>query len=200
MLVGACGAFAQTTPTTPSATGVQPNGLPMTNRTEQVIQRDVNQQNRVENGLKNGSLTTREAAQIERGESNIERSEARDLRKGPLTAREQRQINRAENRESAVINRDEASGRVGNPNSASSQRMQADVQRDANQQQRVENGLRDGSLNNSQAGALERGQARDDRAQWRAGRDGNLGAGEQRHLQRMEDHQSGRIHNMRHGG
>ncbi len=35
-------------------------------------QRDVNQQTRIENGLKDGSLTTREAGQLEREQSRVD--------------------------------------------------------------------------------------------------------------------------------
>jgi len=41
--------------------------------------------------------------------------------------------------------------------------MQADVQRNINQQQRVEQGVKSGQLTNREAGKLENGQARVDR-------------------------------------
>lgn len=84
--------------------------------------------------------------------------------------------------------------------SASSQRAQADVQRDVNQQQRINNGVRDGSLTNHQASRLERGQSRVDAREARAGADGHIGAHEQRNIQRADNRQSKRIYNKRHDG
>src|ERR1700712_1703928 len=43
----------------------------------QVIQRQANQQQRVDNGLKNGSLTLKEAGRIQRGEAALDRPLAR---------------------------------------------------------------------------------------------------------------------------
>ncbi|UUZ55732.1 hypothetical protein LP419_09440 [Massilia sp. H-1] len=45
---------------------------------------------------------------------------------------------------------------TGNPNSASSQRMQADVQRNVNQQTRIENGIKSGELTNHEVAKLEK--------------------------------------------
>src|SRR5437868_1172885 len=70
------------------------------------VQRDVNQQNRIEQGLKSGELTTREAAKLERGESRVDRAEARAGADGKVSAKEQRRIQRRENRESARIYRE----------------------------------------------------------------------------------------------
>ena len=165
---------------------------------DSIVQRDVNQQTRIEQGLKSGQLSTGEASQLEHGEARIERTEARDLSKGPLTQQEKSQINRMQNNESHAIYQDKHNGTVGNPNSASSQRMQADVQRNVNQQQRIEQGLRNGSLTNRETGRLERGQAHVDQKEARAGRDGHVGAGEQRQIQRAENRQSGRIYAAKH--
>src|SRR3954465_13780130 len=46
------------------------------------VQRDVNQQQRVEQGLQSGSLSTGEAARLEREQSRIERDQARALKDG----------------------------------------------------------------------------------------------------------------------
>ena len=70
------------------------------------VQRDVNQQQRIEQGVQSGSLTTREAARLERGEARIERKEARAGADGKVNAREQRRIQKAENRESRRIYRE----------------------------------------------------------------------------------------------
>ena len=78
--------------------------------------------------------------------------------------------------------------------------MQADVQRNVNQEKRIENGIQNGSLTNREAAKLERGQARVDRKEARAGHDGHVGAAEQAQVQRAENHQSRRIFKQKHDG
>src|SRR2546421_11004731 len=86
------------------------------------VQRDVNQQQRIEQGLKSGSLTTREAGRLERGEARIDRMEANALKDGNLSPAEKARIQRAQNRESREINRLQNNNRTGDPSSASSRR------------------------------------------------------------------------------
>src|SRR5215467_14817720 len=88
------------------------------------VQRDVNQQQRIEQGLKNGSLNTREASKLEAGESRIDKMESNAEKDGKLSPAEKARIQRAQNQESRNINRAENNSARGNPNSASSQRMQ----------------------------------------------------------------------------
>jgi hypothetical protein len=162
------------------------------------VQRDVNQQQRIEQGLKSGSLNTREASQLERGEARIERMESNAAKDGKLSPAEKARIERAQNQESRRINRLESNAAKGDPNSASSQRMQADVQRNVNQQQRIEQGIQSGQLSKREAAKLERGQARVNRAQAHAGADGHVGPSEQRRVQKAENRQSRRIHKEKH--
>lgn len=163
-----------------------------------MTQRDINQESRIRNGLQDGSLTTREAALLEKREGAADRMQANALKDGKLSDAERARITRAENRNSRAITTARGNGVDGNPLSASSQRMQAGVQRDINQQQRIENGIQSGQLSNKEAGQLERGQPRTDRQEFRAGRDGHVGAGEARAVNNAENQQSARIHNKRH--
>ena len=162
------------------------------------VQRDVNQQQRIEQGLKSGQLTTQEASRLEAEQARIQRDQSRALRDGSLSPAEKARLAREQNQASRDINRLESNKATGNPNSASSQRMQADVQRNINQQTRVEQGLKSGQLTNREAGRAERGQARVDRAEARAGRDGHVGKGEQRRIESAENKQSNRIHREKH--
>jgi hypothetical protein len=52
----------------------------------QIDQREANQQQRIDNGIRDGQLTRGETARLEQGEQRIDRTEARDLAKGPLTS------------------------------------------------------------------------------------------------------------------
>lgn len=162
------------------------------------VQRDINQENRIEQGLKSGQLSTGEAARLERGEARIDRMESKALKDGNLSPEEAARIQRAQNQESGTINRLKHNDVSGNPNSASSQRMQTDVQRNINQQNRVEQGIQSGQLTNKEASRLERGQARVDRSEARAGADGHVSAREQARIQRQENAQSRHIFRDKH--
>jgi hypothetical protein len=166
--------------------------------TADVVQRDVNQQQRIEQGLKSGQLSTKEAAQLEKGEARIEKMEQRAESDGKLTDAEKRRIEQAQNKESKEIYQDKHNAQTGNPNSASSQRMQADVQRNVNQQQRIEQGIQSGQLTNREVGNLEKGQAKVDRKEARAGANGHISAAEQHNIQAAENQQSRKIHREKH--
>ena len=180
-LIGASvGAFAQTAAST--------------------VQRDVNQDKRIEQGLQNGSITSREAALLQRDEAKVDKLQAKDMKDGKLSPAERRQLRAAQNKASRDIKAAETNGVNGNPLSASSQRMQADVQRNVNQEKRIENGLQTGSLTQHEAARLEQGQAHVDRVEAHAAADGHVGAGEQQRVQRAENHQSKRIHRAKTAG
>ena len=162
------------------------------------VQRDINQESRIEQGLKSGQLSTGEAARLERGEARIDRMESKSLKDGAVSAEEAARIPRAQNQEAAAINRLKHNDVAGNPSSASSQRMQTDVQRNINQQNRIEQGVQSGQLTNKEASRLERGQARIDRAEARAGADGHISAGEQARIQHRENVQSRHVFRGKH--
>ncbi len=162
------------------------------------VQRDVNQENRIEQGLKSGQLSTGEAAKLERGEARIDRMEKNALKDGNLSPQEAARIQRAQNQESGRINKLDNNAVSGNPDSASSQRMQADVQRNINQQNRIEQGVQSGALTNKETANLERGQARIDRKEARAGADGHVSAREQARIQNAENNQSKKIYREKH--
>ena len=165
---------------------------------EQDQQRNVNQQQRIEQGLQSGQLSTKEAGSLERQEKHVDNMEARDLKNGSMSAGEQARLNAAQNKVSSNIYADKHNGVTGNPNSASSQRMQSDVQRNVNQQQRIQNGMDNGSLTNREAGSLERGQARVNGREANAAANGHVGAAEQRGIQRSENRQSRRVYRKKH--
>jgi ribosomal protein S13 len=162
------------------------------------VQRDITQESRIEQGLKSGQLSTGEAAKLERGEARIDRMEKNALKDGNLSQQEANRINRAQNVESNKINALKHNDVIGNPNSASSQRMQADVQRNINQQSRIEQGVQNGSLSNKEVSNLERGQARVNRAEARARVDGHVSANEQARIQNKENRQSRKIFREKH--
>ncbi|HET7773584.1 MAG TPA: hypothetical protein VFK82_07140 [Burkholderiaceae bacterium] len=166
--------------------------------TATMTQRDANQQQRIENGLKSGQLNTQEAARLEKQEAKVDRMQANALQDGKLSPAERARINAAQNKASADIYREKHDAQTGNPNSASSQRMQQTVQREAVQEQRIANGVSSGALTNKEVANLERGQARVDRAQARAGADGHVSAAEQAGINARQNHQSAKIRHKKH--
>ncbi len=71
----------------------------------EVDRREVNQQARIEQGVRSGQLNRREAGRLEAREGRIERELGRDraLNGGHLTGRERARIERQENRVSRSI-------------------------------------------------------------------------------------------------
>jgi len=99
-------AVAQTaTSTSGAGPGAVDPGHP---RVNQVNRRETRQQNRIANGVKNGSLSPHETANLERREASVQRREQRDMAEhnGHLTKKEQAGINRQQNRISRSIARD----------------------------------------------------------------------------------------------
>lgn len=98
-------AVAQTSTTSGAGPGVVDPGHP---RVNEVNGREQNQQNRIANGLKNGTLNSRQAANLEKRETAVQNREKADMaaHNGHLTKAEQRGINRQQNRISRSIYKD----------------------------------------------------------------------------------------------
>ncbi len=60
------------------------------------VQRDVNQETRIEQGLKSGQLNTREASRLEREESKVDRLQTQALKDGKLSPAEQSRLKAAQ--------------------------------------------------------------------------------------------------------
>jgi hypothetical protein len=155
--------------------------------------RAVNQQQRIEQGLQSGRLTSREARKLEAGQAHIAKTEQRALRNGTLSASERARIQHQQNRESKAIHHQTHDARTGNPDSLKSRMAQANVQRNVNQAQRLHDGVRSGSLSNRELGRAEGAQAHVERMESR--RDTVRQTGR---IQRADDRDSRRIHRARH--
>lgn len=182
------GAIAQTAPasSTPVASTRPHNAASETGR-------DVDQQKRIEQGLQSGQLTSGEARKLEAGEARIDKTEQRDLRNGSLSASERAQIQRQQNRESKAIYSQKHDAQTGNPDSLKSNMEQANVQRNINQEQRLHNGVKNGSLTNRELSRAEGGEAHVDRMESR--RDTLRQTGR---VQRADNRDSRRIHRAKH--
>jgi len=168
--------------------------------TESTVGRDVNQQQRIEQGLQSGSLNTREASELERGESQIDRLQQKELRDGTLSGADQARLRAAQQAESKAIYQAKHNDVNGNPMSTSSQRSQEMVQRNINQETRIQNGVADGGLNNREVSRLQGNEARTDRTEYRAGENGRVSAREDARVNARDNRVSNNIHKQRWDG
>jgi hypothetical protein len=122
------------------------------------------------------------------------------MKDGKLSPAEKARLEREQNAVSRDIYREKHDAQTGNPNSASSQRMQADVQRNVNQQRRIEQGVQSGSLTTREAGRLEGGESHISKKEARAGSDGKVTSHEQARVQKAENRESRRIYREKHDG
>jgi hypothetical protein len=120
------------------------------------------------------------------------------LKDGKLSEQEASRIQAAQNKISKDIAVEKHDAQTGNPNSASSMRSQAIVERNAKQEQRIANGVKEGSLTNKEVAHLEHGQARNDRKLAVAAADGHVGKQEVRHLEHKENRSSSKIAHEKH--
>lgn|SRR5208337_4100887 len=114
-------------------------------------QREQNQQNRVANGIDSGQMTAGETKNVESREANLNR-EIRDDRSadnGHLTQQERQQINHQQNNLSHSIYQDKHNANVAHyGNNEVGQRRE-------NQQDRIANGLRNGTMKAGQTARVE---------------------------------------------
>src|SRR5271156_1436888 len=110
MLVGAASAQTQDSNTSGAGAGVVDPNHP---RVNEVNAREQNQQDRIANGEKNGTMTPGQAAHVENQEQHIENQEKADMaaHNGHLTKREQRQLNKEQNKTSKEIYKDKHNGK-----------------------------------------------------------------------------------------
>jgi hypothetical protein len=114
LLLAVCGlmslgtASAQTSNASGAGPGVDDPGHP---RVNEVNGREQNQQDRIANGVKNGTMSPGRAAHVERQEQHIDNQEKADMaaHNGHLTKGEQRQLNKEQNKTSKEIYRDKHS-------------------------------------------------------------------------------------------
>jgi hypothetical protein len=145
-------------------------------------------QQQIEQGLKNGSLSSGEASKLAREQQTLDRDES----KGDSQTQLQNQQNKFE----GSVNKLESNGVTGNPNSVNDKRMQADVQRNVNQQNRIQNGVNSGQVTTGEESKLEKGQARVNRAE--ANSHGKMTKARQANIQGRENHQSKKIYKKKH--
>jgi hypothetical protein len=188
-LMASGAAFAQQTqPPAPSANATPKEGS--------VNDRRADQQQRIGNGVQSGQLTAGETKNLESREANVNR-EVRDDRAangGRLTAQEHKQINRQQNNLSRSIYNDKH-------NTAQAHYGNNEVgQRRENQQDRIANGIKNGSMTAGEAARTEnREQGINQQIHAdRAANGGRLTGQEKRQVNRQQNGASRQIYRQKH--
>ena len=191
-IVASAPAFAQQSQPSPSP---QP-ATSSTNKEGSVPDRRNDQQNRIANGVQSGQLSAGETKRLESREANVNREIRNDraANGGKLTAQERGQVNRQQNNLSRSIYNDKhnaAQARYGN---------NAVGQRRANQQARIANGIRNGSMTAGEAARSENRQQRINRqiGDDRAANGGRLTGHEHRQINRRQNGASRQIYRQKH--
>ena len=74
--------------------------------TSRIDKREAKQQERIDQGVKSGQLTPKEAARLEKGQQRIEKMEAKAKADGKVTPKERVAVERAQDRQSRQIARE----------------------------------------------------------------------------------------------
>ena len=165
-------------------------------QSSEVGQRRENQQDRIAQGVGSGQLTAGETANLESKESAINQEVRTDrlLNGGKLTNQERATVNQQQNRMSRQIHNDKHNG-------AAQHYGNSEVgKRQENQQDRIAQGVKSGSLNAGQTARLEKGESainQEVRTDRRIN-GGKLTAGEKAQVNRQQNRMSGKIYRSKH--
>jgi len=172
------------------------HGRPQTMAMSTVGARRDNQQDRIANGVSLGQLTPHETQHLENRESNINQQVHTDRQAngGTLTPQERQQVNREQSRTSQQIYNQKHDGQTYQTGSSEV------GQRQANQQQRIANGVSSGQMNANEAARAENHQAQINQQVHadRQANDGHLNQQERAQVNHEQNHASKQIHNEKH--
>lgn len=161
-----------------------------------VNDRRQDQQQRIANGVQSGQMTAGETKRVESREANVNREIHADraANGGKLTAQERQRVNRQQNNISHSIYRDKhnaTQAHFGNNEVG---------QRRENQQDRIANGIRNGSMSAGEAARTENREQNINRhvAADRAANGGRLTPQERRNINRRQNGASRQIQRQRH--
>jgi hypothetical protein len=79
--------------------------LAQTQSTPRIDQRQANQERRIEQGEKSGSLTQKEAARLEKGQAHVQKLENKAVADGKVTPKERARIEKAQDKQSEKIHK-----------------------------------------------------------------------------------------------
>ncbi len=165
-------------------------------QTGEVGQRRENQQDRIAQGVQSGQLTAGETSRLESKEAavNQEVHTDRSLNGGKLTNHERAIVNQQQNKMSNQIYNDKH-------NAATQHYGNSEVgQRQENQQDRIAQGIKSGTLSAGQTAHLEKGEAGINHEVHadRAANGGKLTQGEKSQVNQQQNRMSGKIYKAKH--
>ncbi len=177
---------------------VAQNATPSTTPTTKspvINERKENQQQRIGEGVENGSLTANEASHLEKKESKLNAEERRMKADGNLTPAERAKLTRQQNALSKQIYNQKHDAQTQNLNPKSEVGM-----RQREQQKRIGEGIENGSLNAREASRLEKQETHVNRevARDRAANGGTLTPDEKAKVNRQQNRESKRIYRQKH--
>jgi len=163
-----------------------------------VNDRRENQQDRIANGVQSGQLTAGETKNLEGREANVNREikDDRSVNGGKLTQQERQQINHQQNNLSHSIYQDKHNANVAHyGNNEVGQRRE-------NQQDRIANGIRNGTMTPGEAARTEnREQGINEQVHAdRQANGGKLTAQEHQQINREQNGASRQIYRQKHNG
>ena len=163
-----------------------------------VNDRRQDQQQRIANGVQSGQLTAGETKRLETREANVNREvhADRSANGGKLTPQERRQVNHQQNNVSRSIYADKH-----NANQAHFGNNEVGQRRE-NQQDRIANGIKNGSMTAGEAARTENREQRINRsvAADRAANGGTLTGQERRNINARQNGASRQIYRQKHNG
>lgn len=177
----------ETTTTTPTTSTTKPKYT--------INQRKQNQQERIGEGVENGSLTAGETAHIEKQETRLNKEEKVLKSDGSLSAADRAKLQSQQNKLSKEIYNQKHDAQTQNLNPKSEV-----GQRQLNQQQRIGQGIENGSLNSREAARLETRETavnKEIRTDRKAN-GGTLTGAERRQVNRQENKNSRAIYRQKH--
>lgn len=168
--------------------------LPAAAQTAPVVQqRKDNQQQRIGEGVENGSLTAGETHRLEKQETHLNKEERRMKADGNLTPAERARLQRQQNRMSSEIYRDKHNARTQNTSPTTEV-----GKRQREQQERIGQGIENGSLTSREASRLEGREAATNGAIHRARADGSVTPQERARINRLQNKNSRAIYRQKH--
>ena len=186
-------ALALFVPALPAQEAAPQGPMPPVKKPLTIQQRKQLQQQRIGQGVENGSLTAGEASRLERQEAGINRQERRMKADGNFTPAERARIQREQNGLSREIYRDKHNARVQPPVTGKI------TARDRAQQERIGQGIKSGSLTAGEAARLEKQESNLNRREARmAASGGKLTQGEKNAINRQQNNMSRKIYRQKH--
>jgi hypothetical protein len=166
-----------------------------------IQQRTQNQEQRIDQGVKSGALTPKEAGRLEAEQAKIRQTEQRMKSDGQLTPNERQKLNNMQDRSSQQIynqKHDAQTANVGQGGAGVNVNDPNIQQRMQNQERRIQQGVNSGALTPKEAGKLESREAKIKQDEARMKSDGQLTAKERKKLNKELDNTSDRIYKQKH--